>query len=221
MMTGSETTPSFPGLASDIAWAWQEYDADRWRELMSWLSPSERVSLDSYRSDKRKTEFVLGRAAARLLIGGRLGVPPSAVNLNVADDGAVEVAGAEIHLSISHANGWATAVISPRPVGIDMERLAPRSPRVYRYFLSKDEYDLLEATDLDHDRLQVLLWALKESVLKGTRTGLRVSPRDIRVTSLHPDGTASIRDRDGASWRLEWIFWRGCYLAIADRENLQ
>lgn len=221
MLTGHETAPPIPRLASDILWTWQEYDAGRWPKLVSWLSPDERASLDAYGSRKRRTEFVLGRAAARILVSQRLGVSPENVGLQVANDGAVDVVGADLHLSISHAKGWATAVISPRAVGIDMERLAIRSPGVYRYFLSPDEYELLEATDLDHDRVQILLWTLKESVLKGTRTGLRVSPRDMRIVALDLDGVARIVDRDGGAWRIGWIFWKGCYLAIADKENLQ
>lgn len=219
MSTGAEMESLFSDLAPDVSWTWQEYDPNQWPELVSWLSSREQASLETYGSEKRRREFVLGRAAARRLAGERLGVSPANVDLRVAGDGAVDVVGTPFHLSISHANGWATAALSPRAVGIDMERLVVRTPGVYRYFLSRDEYDLLEGTDLDHDRLQILLWTLKESVLKGTRTGLRVSPRDIRILSLDFGGSATVRDLDDAIWRIEWVFWRDCYLAIADREN--
>jgi len=134
----------------------------------------------------------------------------------------VEVAGNDkLNLSISHADGWASAAISHRPVGIDMERVTFRRPGTYRRFLSTEEYPLLEDTEFDHDRIQILLWTLKEAVLKGTRTGLRISPKLVRIQSMHTPGLAEILDTDDSMWRVSWIFWRGCYLAIADRENLR
>lgn len=219
-MTDSNTAPSFPGLVPDISWTWQQYDPGRRAELLSWLSEAEKVAVATYRSEKRRTEFVLGRAAARRLVAERLGISPPEVRLEVAADGAVEIVGSDLNLSISHAGGWATAVVSPRPVGIDMERLAMRRPGVYRYFLAKSEYPFLEGTDLDHDSVQILLWTLKEAVLKGMRTGLRISPKDVKLVSVTPEGLALAEDRDERNWRLGWVFWRNCYLAIADRENL-
>lgn len=218
-MQAPEAVPTFPELAEDVSWSWRAYDAERWDEWTSWLSEDERRSLQTYGSEKRRVEFVLGRAAARDVVAVRTGMAPRDVSLLIADDGAVEVGGESLHLSISHANGWATAALSPRPVGMDMERLTQRGPGVYRYFLSKSEYHYLEGSELDHDRLQILLWSVKEAVLKGTRTGLRVSPRDLRIKSLSANGVGLVEDREGSVWRLSWVYWRECYLAIADREN--
>lgn len=219
-MTNSESAPSFSGLAPDISWTWQCYDPAEWRALNAWLSDSEKEAVAAYGSEKRRVEFVLGRAAARRLVAERRGVSPGEVVLQVAADGAVEVPGAELNLSISHAGGWATAALSPRPVGIDMERRALRSPGVYRYFLARPEYPLLEASDLDHDSIQILLWTLKEAVLKGMRTGLRISPKDVRIVSMNASQEALLEAPGGARWHVAWTFWRDCYLAIADRENL-
>jgi len=219
-MTHSESAPSFPGLAPDVLWTWQRYDPTDWTRLLAWLSDSEKNAVATYRSEKRRIEFVLGRAAARRLIAERLGASPSEVTLRVASDGAVEIGGAALYLSISHAAGWATAVVSPRPVGIDMEQLAMRSPGVYRYFLARSEYPLLEGIDLDHDSVQILLWTLKEAVLKGMRTGLRSSPKSVKIVSMDAAGRATLQSPDGKRWRVGWMFWRDCYLAIADIENL-
>lgn len=219
-MKHPDVIPPLRGLAADISWTFQEHQAEQWSEWRSWLSDEEAALLETFGSEKRRIEFVLGRTAARRLIGERTGTRPQDVVLHVADDGAVEIVDVPLHLSISHANGWATAAVSPRAMGMDMERLTMRSPGVYRYFLSKKEYTFLEGTELDHDQLQILLWTLKEGVLKGLRTGLRISPKDLEIIEIDYSGTARLKDGSGAFWQLSWVFWRGCYLAIADRENL-
>jgi len=53
------------------------------------------------------------------------------------------------------------------------------------------------------------------------RTGLRISPKDVKLVSVTPEGLALAGDRDEQVWRLGWVFWRNCYLAIADGENLR
>ncbi len=214
--------PVFSGLSDDVRWRWETFDAAGWDKSLAILSEKERGFLEHFRSEKRIREFVLGRVAARRLIGDHADVDPQSVDLHIANDGAVEVAGNhKLHLSISHADGWASAAISQRPVGIDMERVTYRRPGTYRRFLSVEEYALLEDTEFDHDRVQILLWTLKEAVLKGTRTGLRISPKLVRIQSMEKPGVAEILDSEDSAWQVSWIFWRNCYLAIADRENLK
>ena len=121
-------------------------DGDRMRAL---LSGEEVQRVESFADPKRRREFVLGRAAARLLLSERLAVAPSEVGLRVAESGVVEVASGGLYLSISHSGDWAVAAASSRRIGVDIERIAPRFPELEQYMLHPDEPSLTDMLPLD------------------------------------------------------------------------
>lgn len=166
----------------------------RWR---SWLSPRERERVNTFGARSRREEFVAGRAAARHLLAAALDVDPPAVPLIVADDGAVDVGGREGRstatrggewlLSITHCGPHAVAGIAPHPVGLDLEAIVERDPGLERFLMHPDDRGLLEALPYDHSASLVLVWTLKEAVLKARRSGFRTSPKKLRL-SIHPVG---------------------------------
>ncbi|HEX8387267.1 MAG TPA: 4'-phosphopantetheinyl transferase superfamily protein, partial [Rubricoccaceae bacterium] len=120
---------------------------------------------------------------------------PAAVPLSVGPDGAPVVPGR--HVSIAHTGRGsgtvAVAAVSAGPVGVDLERVGPRRADLWRRVLSPSEHGVLDAFGGPTDSTQTLLWALKEAVLKGQRTGLRAGARS--VTLGVPDGTGPHRGR--------------------------
>lgn len=189
------------------------------------LPPEERRRAEAFPHAERRRQFVLGRTAARALGARRLGCAPADVPIRVGADGAPEVEGAFV--SIAHAGRGAEAVgaaaLADRPVGVDVERVGPRRPDLWTRILAPDERPLLDALGGPTDAAQTLLWALKEAVLKGQRTGFRAGARSVRLAfdggppdGAPPDGGGAVAEsRQSGRWRLRYGRVGGLWLAVA------
>ena len=185
------------------------------------LADDERRRARAFAHPARRRQFALGRLAARTLAADVLGGAPQSVALGVADDGAPTLPGA--HVSIAHtgrgADVAALAAVARVPVGVDIERIAPRRDTLWRRLLGPDEHGLLDALGGPTDEAQTLLWVLKESVLKAQRTGFRASARSVRL-ALDADGEVPARGRGAAAsgaggWRLAFGREGDLWLAVA------
>ena len=185
------------------------------------LTAPERARLAGLGHPARRRQFVLGRTAARTLAGRRLGVAPGDVDLGVGADGAPEIPG--LGVSIAHTGrGGATAAlaaVAPGAVGVDLERIAPRRPDLWRRILGPDEHALLDALGGPSDSVQTLLWTLKEAVLKAQRTGFRAGGRSVRLAlgaaGAPPDRGLATAASDAGDWRVAFGRERDLWLAVA------
>lgn len=181
------------------------------------LSGEERDRLAGFGSEKRCRAFALGRATARSLVAERLGIAPAAVPLRVAADGAPEVDGADLSLSLSHVatetQTLAAVALAERRVGVDLELIRPRRPDLYRFLLAPEDYGVLDGLG-PHDEAQVLVWTVKEAVLKALRTGFRLSPKKLRL-DVPETGRAVIMVEGGTAWEVRFERREGCFLAVA------
>jgi phosphopantetheinyl transferase len=159
------------------------------------LSVEERARRAGFGSEFRRRSFTMGRFAARTLLARPLGCTPKEVPIAVCDDGSLDVPGSALQLSIAHSGAYAAAAVAEHEVGLDLEVIRPRSESVFRFVLHPDESSLRQTIDLPQDHQLVLFWALKEAVLKGKRTGLRRSPRSLRLEIDLDTRTATIRGR--------------------------
>jgi phosphopantetheinyl transferase len=137
------------------------------------------------------------------------------VPLIVAQDGAVDVDGFDLHLSISHTDEGAIAVVSPRPVGVDLEPIDRQIADLHSYILTDEEYTRLPDGPIG-DLPVLQSWVAKESVLKGMRTGLRTSPKELVLTFDGFGGRAF--HRDGAVWRFVLVESGGFVASVAYQE---
>lgn len=194
-------------LPSDVTLRRLAYDDARASAWAAWLSKEEQARWQAFPSRKRRREFLLGRAAARQAVGARLGVAPKEAPLSTAADGAVDVASAlpeDCFVSISHAEGCAVAAAAPRPVGIDLERVRVRRPGIRRFVLHPDEEGLLARLPFAEERGLVLVWAIKEAVLKARRSGLRVLPTRLRLDFDLAAGRADAYLGPEETWRAAY-----------------
>jgi phosphopantetheinyl transferase (holo-ACP synthase) len=105
-------------------------------------------------------------------------------------------------VSLSHSNGLAIAAAAlPGTffgLGLDMEKVAPRSEAWVTDYFTEDEIGL--AGD-DNERWSRLtrIWCLKEAALKAMGTGLRFDLRGINVATIDEAGMAYIEFRDEAA----------------------
>ncbi len=202
-------------LPPDITFQHLRFDVEhieRWEAL---LSPEEAGRAARFTRAKRREEFVLGRAAARLLLSQRIGTDPGDVALEVAESGAVDVIGADLHISIAHSGDHAVAAAGPRMLGVDIEAIAARHVDLAGFMLHPEEHHLIESIPLDDERTHILCWTLKEATLKAMRTGLRISPKKLRLNLDLDAERALVHVDGGATWTVHFEEWDDYFVALA------
>lgn len=173
------------------------------------LLPEERRVLDAFPTEKRRQDWLLGRAAAKGALRAALGPAAAASRLAVLEDAqgapCAFVAGQgglerlDLALSLSHGHGHAIAwARAGPPVGVDLERIRERPEGTFRFYLDPDE----RAAHLDglpagpeRDARATILWSLKEAAWKVLRPGRGTALLHVKVeaASLAPEGRARAR----------------------------
>ena len=178
-----------------------------------WLSPAERDVLAGLGVPKRRTDWRLGRWAAKHAIARSNRVPMDLVEILAAADGAPEawLGGARLgaSVSLSHRGGRAMAAVAAGPavIGCDLELVEPRSPAFVRQWLPASEQALLAPLDAaERACLANLLWCAREAAAKVRRAGLRL---DVRRARADLDGVARLLRGDGppCGWRPMRVLW--------------
>ena len=160
------------------------------------LSQPEQTRLAALKSDKRRSDWLLGRWTAKHLLQAYVeqhtntrlpldaitvandsnGAPFASITADIRLDNPPE-------LSISHSNDWAFCALSPDnqvQIGADIELIEPRSWRfVEDYFTAEEIERVLAAPAEYHDTLITAIWSAKEAVLKALQLGLTVSTRQV------------------------------------------
>lgn len=167
-----------------------------------WLSADERSRLSALRVDKRRRDWLLGRLNAKALLiemieaatGDRL--EPAEIEIARHASGApfVRLAvdarplcahrpGAPLPMVVSNTHSAGHALFAAAwierttpagfTLGVDLERVEPRSAGFVRDFLTPAEQQYCErAGDAERDLRPNLVWSAKESALKAIRPGL-------------------------------------------------
>lgn len=90
-----------------------------------------------------------------------------------------------IQFSLSHAGERVMAAVSSRPVGCDVEQVAPLREGVAEACLTDAELEFVHAVPSgpDRDRAFCRLWVRKESYVKARGAGFSFDPRSFSVLS--------------------------------------
>ena len=191
------------------------YEEERASVWHTWLSQEEDACVSSFGSDKRRREFVAGRAVARQLLADCLDVAPDRVPLRRAEDEAVDVVGTNWRVSISHSGPHALAAAARHRIGVDLEHIKPRDPAIARFLFAPEDRDLIEELPYDSDAALILCWTLKEAVLKARRTGFRTSPKELSIRVRPERKTALVEVEDGGQWTVLFARLDGYWGAVA------
>lgn len=171
-----------------------------------WLGEREREQHGRLRAPARRSAWRLGRWVAKLAVGHVLDLPPGAVEILAAPDGAPEAWSGEEHLpvelSLSHRAGLALAAAGPpgAALGCDAELVEPRSRAFLHEWFVPEELAALErvAPGRPGDVGANALWTAKESASKVRREGLRLDPRH---------ALARLDPAVGARWAAATVSW--------------
>lgn len=139
------------------------------------LSPAEALRYAAFRMEKRRSEWLAGRLAAKALLAAAGGEKLSAFEIRTDRLGR-PCCGGEL-LSISHSNGWAMAAGKPGSdfLGADLEKIEERHPAWYRDYFHLQELPKTDPSEATR------IWAVKEALLKALGLGLMADPMDIRT----------------------------------------
>ncbi len=116
------------------------------------------------------------------------------------DEAGVPLFENDVYWSISHKAAWAAAVAADRPVGIDIESLAPRRTEFLDQVATSDEWDLAGRRDWE---TFFRFWTAKEATLKANRVGIGCMD-SCKVAALPNEGRALL-EYDGSVWGVEYF----------------
>jgi 4'-phosphopantetheinyl transferase len=188
---------------------------DAHERACGWLTPTERERYERFRKESDRDMFVLGRAMARAIVGGALGVAPTAWPWREGAHGRpeVDIAPCPLTFNIAHSGGLVACALSWHgEVGVDIEDR--RRPPI--------DHDLVarccspaEAADVEarggagwRDRF-LQYWTLKEAYLKARGLGIAVHLADLsfslRSDDIRLEFRGGLAEANGAEWAFDLI----------------
>jgi 4'-phosphopantetheinyl transferase len=133
------------------------------------VTAADRERLTPTMVERRRSEYLAGRALLRYAVAERTGRAASALRIEVTANGKPAVPGGP-EVSLSHSGDIVVCAVASVAVGIDVEVAPPRDIEAVaeRYF-TEAENRWLEGADPQRFRM---LWVLKEAYLKALGIGL-------------------------------------------------
>ncbi|MBC9811336.1 4'-phosphopantetheinyl transferase superfamily protein [Crocinitomicaceae bacterium CZZ-1] len=137
------------------------------------LHPVEQVRLQTFASEKRRTEYIATRILKDTIFPGAL--------IDYNKEGAPFIEHAP-HLSVSHCKGASAIAVCPdHIVGLDIEPMSNKAQRLHSKFINPEEAGFLNTEDVVE---MTRAWSCKESLLKlAGRKGL-IFKKDLLIESV-------------------------------------
>ncbi|TDI78073.1 MAG: 4'-phosphopantetheinyl transferase superfamily protein [Bacteroidetes bacterium] len=196
------------------------YDESLVEEWTSLLSAEENVRLAEMKHENRRRSFLMGRASLRLMLSALRGVPALDIIIRVEENGSIVSPDTPWHISLAHSGEEAVSVASLQRVGVDLEVVSKRDDDLLGYITHESEFELIDPLPLERQEKLLLCWTAKEAVLKALGTGLRRSPKSVRVIRVDQNPLRMcIKDVEGHAWDIALERRGAYYLAIATPEE--
>jgi len=141
------------------------------------LSPAETLRYSAFRMEKRRSEWLAGRMAAKLLLAAQA-ENKGLSSFEITTDRLGRPSCGTTLLSISHSGGWALAALKPEGsdfLGADLEKIEERHPAWFRDYFHPAELPLPDPSEATR------IWTIKEALLKALGLGLTTDPMNIRT----------------------------------------
>ncbi len=172
----------------------------------TFLSAAELEKFSTFRFDKRRSEWLLGRWTAKRLLQAVMMqqtnemIPRDAIEIFNDADGVPHIENLRgladlegLAISISHSNDHALCAVSDNHVGADLELIEPREEYLVRDYFTANEVARVNASaPAQRDVLVTAIWSAKEAALKAIHKGLSVDTRAVEI-SIAPFKNAPIQ----------------------------
>lgn len=178
------------------------------------LSAQERNRNASFRQEKSRMHFIASRILLRTILSLYLGYPAKELSFQTGPHGKPYLLPGEnnfprIHFNLSHSGEFvALAFSQASPVGIDIEtvRTNIHTETLVRRFFHPDEYsEFLKLDEAFQKDFVFRRWTVREAFLKGTGSGLSISPDSFYVQELPSMFCIKKSQKDYSSWRIKPI----------------
>jgi 4'-phosphopantetheinyl transferase EntD len=121
------------------------------------LLEDDKQKLASFRLEARKKEWLAVRVLVKKLLG-------KSRRIFYKESGAPYFNDIDLHIGISHTNGFAGIAVAPMKTSLDMEKASPRIERVFQRFVNEDELSFIPSDD--RINYYNLIWCAKETLFK-------------------------------------------------------
>ena len=208
MSEGTETTwlegPAWLELGEGEVHVWRaaldQRPACR-KALAETLSEDERARASRFRSRSAQDRFVVARGILRNILARYLDLAPAQLRFSDGRHGkpalAEDMRCRPLHFNLSHSADLVLVAVAPRAVGIDVERVRPRTrlDRIAGRMFAANEAARLRALP-SRERLDMFYrcWTRREALAKAQGEGLRLP--------LSPFDTAGDSGDSGSRWTL-------------------
>lgn len=132
--------------------------------------------VNSYKSEKRRKEWIAGRTAAKHALAEYfplLGAAP--FEILPGRNGEPVITGCDTpFLSITHCGGYAVATACEFPIGIDLEQVENRPDALKSYFYSEAERLFIAGLSSNENQVETRIWTEKEAVSKLLKRGGKI-----------------------------------------------
>lgn len=152
------------------------------------LDPEERARAARFTVAEPRRQFVIMRAALRLLLERHVDRPPQALRFAEGRHGKpfalVDGAPARVQFNVSHSAGRGLVAISHAPVGVDVEFLGREADLdlvAKGVFAAIEQTALQQRVGAERALLFYRLWTQKEALIKAKGTGFACPPRSFAV----------------------------------------
>ena len=210
-LLGSPATDVASAFTTDVPYSLFERDDERWLKTLSHvvLDASERRDFaEMPGTTARRTEWLFGRVVAkeavRRFLKDYYQARWSDADIRIWADGSGkphalgawnDYLSTKLDIAIAHTAQFVVAVVAANAhVGVDVESvLRDLSEEFAAGVFTPDEQELA-ARAADASQALIKFWCAKEAVSKALGTGIRYSPREMRVSGFIADtGTVQVR----------------------------
>ena len=217
-------------MSSPIYWTLVDHSQIPSDRAKGFLSNAEFQKLSTLRFPKRRSEWLLGRWAAKALVHS---IPAyrqyslDEIEIQNAPEGApyIQPPGGTVSpdcLTISHSDRFALCAMSLGPairIGSDLEMIELRSEAFVTDYFTQDEQRLIASCPAERrEAVTTLIWSTKESMLKALGVGLRWDTRKVEVCAIDElrlvdtsyGRWQKIHVRDSERGNRNWAAWWQC-----------
>lgn len=202
-----------PPLLPGVVHLWQrrlDASAAELNERYGVLSNLEKKRAQRFRVERARNEFVLTRAALRVLLGQYLGCVPREIRFQYTERGKPAVEGeSRLCFNVSHTAGLALmAFVRERAIGVDVESLGRETDAARlaeRFFSERERQALRHLSGSDLHAAFFRCWTRKEAYIKAKGEGLSMPLHQFDVSTAEGDRDALLGTRPDPAEARRWI----------------